>query len=505
MGQCASSSTSALDVKQFVDDLNKGGRRGGSSGALAPPPPPPPGPGGGDDAAAVSLSSAAAPAGAGSAGEEEQGRPTSMHAWELELAPTETTDLNTVYKKKPGRSGKILKGSFGIVEVIEHKKTGDMFALKSIHFKNKKARDPDYMQRVLQEVNLLKTLDHPHIVRLHAVYVTKGACYLVMDLLEGGDLAEKYKFESEDMAKEVVRQVVFALRYLHSRGVAHRDLKLDNLIYESKDPHSRVRLVDFGLSGVFQEGEKRREIVGSLFYAAPEILKGSSYDPFACDLWSLGILTYVLLCGKPPFSNASVIQTRKHIAYAKLDFRSRSWDNISEPAKHFIRLLLQRTPTLRPDIKKVQEHPWLTEGPRREGTAPGDVSALREEAAQNLISFRHANAMKRLALVTVAHTLLPSEMAALSDEFSKADIGANGEISLEEFKRAIAASPSVQGLGEKEVEEVFASIDADGTGLIHLNEFMAAGTYKWVVFSLALALMYYPLCFTCSHGTARAR
>ncbi|CAM9782079.1 unnamed protein product [Chrysoparadoxa australica] len=372
---------------------------------------------------------------------------------------------------------KMTKGAFGTVQICTHKESGDKVALKTIRLSKLKKKES--IERLLAEIDIMRRLDHPNIVRLQEVYHTKDYLFMVMDLMHGGDLAEQYVFKSESNARAIVRQVVFALRYCHDRNIAHRDLKLDNLLYASSEPGSPIKIIDFGLAVLWKDGEDgvaEHDIVGSWHYVAPEVMSGV-YDPKQCDMWSLGVIVYMLLSGKSPFHAPSVAETKGLVSAGRFDIVTGNWRRISEPAKNFVRRCLQKNPGLRMTAQEAQSHLWLTTdaSPGEEG---GELSPLDATVTGSIIDFTKQSRMKQLALAAVARTLDQTQVKELIYAFTKADVTNNGVVTLEEFKTILTVTaselPGFAKVDEEQVEGMFARIDTDGSGKLHLNEFLAA-------------------------------
>jgi len=197
---------------------------------------------------------------------------------------------------------KLGTGSFAVVKRAINKNTGDVVAIKIIEKKNLSAQELDTLN---EEVEILRKIDHRHIVKLYDIYETKDHLYMVMEILRGGELFDSIVRRgtySEKEAAAVMRQIIEAVEYLHSRGIAHRDLKPENLIYEDdpeKNPRALVKITDFGLAKLLGHDEltgMMKTACGTPGYVAPEILKGMEYTE-SIDIWSLGVILYILLCG----------------------------------------------------------------------------------------------------------------------------------------------------------------------------------------------------------------
>lgn len=250
-------------------------------------------------------------------------------------------------------------GSNGSVRLGTCRRTGAKVAIK--HLDLKKA-GPKGRAALITEMEILLSLDHTHIVRLVGVYETEDRLSLVMEYLEGGELFNRIKERvrfSEQEAAESIRQILRAVQYSHSMGVAHRDLKLENFLYDSRGGNS-LKLIDFGFGRFCDTPESNMtDSVGTVAYLAPEVIsKNCSYNR-RCDLWSTGVIAYVLLSGEMPFSADCQKQTLRDIRAANYSFSGEAWAGVSPEAQDFVRGLLQLRPEDRPSAEQALQHHWL--------------------------------------------------------------------------------------------------------------------------------------------------
>eukprot|EP01083_Nonionella_stella_P002679 7687_1 len=263
------------------------------------------------------------------------------------------------YKKYWIEAGKIGEGAFARVRKITRKSDKAVFALKMIKKKGKSSEDIAALQR---EILVLQKCDHENIVRLGDWCDTKKRIYMVVEFCDGGDVFERvvqYKKFSEKSAIHVVTQVASGLGHVHKQKFVHRDLKPDNLMYLTKAVDSPIKIIDFGLAGDCGEGPCKTPC-GTAHYAAPEVLSSLEYDQSA-DMWSLGVIIYTLLCGFPPFFDASNNMKNLYhlIKKGQYSFPSPFWDDITENAKDLIGKLLLKDPSARLNAEQVLLHPWV--------------------------------------------------------------------------------------------------------------------------------------------------
>ncbi|XP_006011790.1 SNF related kinase b [Latimeria chalumnae] len=246
------------------------------------------------------------------------------------------------------------KGHFAVVKLARHVFTGEKVAVKVI---DKTKLDKMAAGRLLQEVRCMKLVRHPSVVRLYEVIDTQTKLYLILELADGGDMFDFIMRHEgglpEDQAKVYFAQIVRAISYCHKLHVVHRDLKPENVVFFQEQ--GMVKLTDFGFSNRFQPGKMLTTSCGSLAYSAPEILLGDEYDAPAVDVWSLGVILYMLVCGHPPFQQANDSETLTMI----LDCRYTVPGNISAECADLISCMLQRDPCRRSTLEQIEGYSWL--------------------------------------------------------------------------------------------------------------------------------------------------
>ncbi|MCO5609411.1 hypothetical protein L7F22_063637 [Adiantum nelumboides] len=284
------------------------------------------------------------------------------------------------------------RGEFGITYLCTERGSQDALACKSISkFKLKTSID---LEDVRREVDIMRHLPtHPNIVSLEGVYEDDDAVHLVMELCEGGELFDRIVARghySERAAAVVTRTIVEVVQLCHKHGVIHRDLKPENFLFANKKENSPLKAIDFGLSVFFKPGEKFSEIVGSPYYMAPEVLK-RNYGP-EVDVWSAGVILYILLCGVPPFWAETEQAVAQAILRCALDLKRDPWPIISENAKSLVRQMLEPDPKKRLTAQQVLDHPWLQNTKKAPDIPLGDVVRAR------LKQFSAMNKLKKKAL-----------------------------------------------------------------------------------------------------------
>lgn len=261
-------------------------------------------------------------------------------------------------RKSRYRFGKTLgAGTYGIVREAECPE--GKVAVKIILKKNVRGNE----QMVYDELQMLQRMKHPHIVKFHDWFESRDKYYIVTQLATGGELfdriCEKGKFTEKDAA-ETIRQVLDAVNYLHKNNVVHRDLKPENLLYLTPDPNSSLVLADFGIAKMLDsQHEVLTTMAGSFGYAAPEVMLKLGHGK-PVDMWSMGVITYTLLCGYSPFRSENLNDLIEECKNGRVIFHERYWKDVSRDAKEFITLLLQPNPDRRPTSELALKHVWLS-------------------------------------------------------------------------------------------------------------------------------------------------
>jgi len=305
-------------------------------------------------------------------------------------ASNSAADIEYKYQVDPRVLG---TGYHGSVRECIDRNTGERLAVKSI-----RKSDPNVKQGNLsREIMLLREVNHESIVRLVDVYEDDEYVHIVTDLCEGGELFDKIVensscdnngmpcFAEADAAK-VMYQVLNAISYMQGQGIVHRDIKPENILFATKDEDSPIKIIDFGLARKHYPsfGEKPMStIVGTPYYIAPDVLR-KKYDK-ASDLWSVGVIAYILLCGYPPFNGADNCEVYDAVRKGRFQFPSADWSATSKESRDFIRCLLQRDPRKRMTVEEALNHPWIVQN-LDNGTDEDDDDSvmLIEEDEDNL-------------------------------------------------------------------------------------------------------------------------
>jgi len=248
-------------------------------------------------------------------------------------------------------------GTFATVKLGVLRTTGKPYAIKIIE----KATLQQNREALLTEISILKKVNHKNVINMKEIFETRKKLYLIMDVLDGGELfdriVESGSFSEKD-ASNLSKNILGAIEYLHGLFIVHRDLKPENLLYTDRTPNAEIKIADFGLSKFAYEGERLHTACGTPGYVAPEVLMLEGYGN-KVDLWSVGVISYILLCGFPPFYADDDEEMFELIKGGDYDLPSPYWDNISDSAKELVTGLLEKNPKKRFSAKQALEHPWI--------------------------------------------------------------------------------------------------------------------------------------------------
>ncbi|KAL3830289.1 hypothetical protein ACJIZ3_019091 [Penstemon smallii] len=378
------------------------------------------------------------------------------------VLPYETPKLRDHYNlgKKLGQ------GQFGTTYHCTEKGTGIEYACKSIPKRKLLCRE-DY-DDVWREIQIMHHLsENPNVVRIKGTYEDSVFVHLVMELCRGGELFDRIVQKgqySEKKAAELMKTILQVVEGCHSLGVMHRDLKPENFLFDSPHEDAKLKATDFGLSVFYKPGQYLSDVVGSPYYVAPEVLH--KYYGQESDVWSAGVILYILLSGVPPFWAETDGGIFKQIMKGKIDFKSEPWPHISDSAKDLIRKMLTRDPRSRITAHEVLCHPWIVD----DNVAPD--RPLGSAVLSRLKQFSAMNKLKKMALRVIAESLSEEEIGGLRQLFKMIDTDSSGTITFEELKQGLKRVGS--DLMESEIKEIMEAADIDNSGTIDYGEFLAA-------------------------------
>ncbi|GAX10977.1 hypothetical protein FisN_2Lh507 [Fistulifera solaris] len=372
-------------------------------------------------------------------------------------------------------------GVSGIVRLVTHRETGVNYAVKCLDIGL--VDSIEGLRQLRNEIFIMCQLDHPNIVRIEEVYESTNEIYILQELCHGGDLFDRLDEQpdfhyTEAQCARLVKQMVSAVRYLHSKGIIHRDLKLENFLFSNQEPDSELKMIDFGLSKHFELGQSLHDKVGTPYTVAPEIIQGA-YDE-KCDVWAVGVITYLLLSGETPFGGLdgeSLLLVKENIMRGELTFEPTDvWAQVSEDGKGFVKRLLRADPKKRPTAREIQKDRWIQVWAKkdiREG------NKLNSKTLESLVSFKENSDMQKILSEVLSFTLLPDQIADLRQEFELIDSDGDGEITLKALRTVLLENAEAGTLGaltEQEIVDIFDAIKTrKNEPTIRWHDFLAAG------------------------------
>lgn len=387
------------------------------------------------------------------------------------------TDIEEAYYLD--RDHELGKGGCGVVVIGEHKDTHVQYAIKIV---NKATAERGRLDR---EIKLLKDVDHTNIVRLFSVYESSAYMYFVMELCLGGHLGnliarQPNKYLDEDWARRLCRQILSAVTHIHSRGIAHRDIKLQNILIDcNNDRIAQIKLIDFGYGSRYVGNLPMKTKCGTPYTTAPEVIR-ENYDE-RCDVWSVGVVLYIMLCGRRPFealdiggplTDAGKAAMITNILAGRYHFNHRPWQNVSRAGVNFVKTLLNQDYRTRVRSHEALENAWLMDPITRSSKSSPLLSAKSFRAVSKLKQSQDQTHMQRTGMMAVVFGLNSRTSIDLRAVFQSFDTDLSGTISRKEFHTAM--EKLAPELGEDDVDKLFNLIDIDKNQQLSFTEFLIA-------------------------------
>ncbi|KAE9613589.1 putative protein kinase CAMK-CDPK family [Lupinus albus] len=362
------------------------------------------------------------------------------------------------------------KGHFGYTYSARFKKgelKGQQVAVKVIP--KAKMTTAIAIEDVRREVKILRALiGHNNLVQFYDAFEDQDNVYIVMELCEGGELLDRILSRggkySEDDAKVVMVQILNVVAFCHLQGVVHRDLKPENFLYASKDESSELKAIDFGLSDFVRPDERLNDIVGSAYYVAPEVLH-RSYTTEA-DVWSIGVIAYILLCGSRPFWARTESGIFRAVLKADPSFDEPPWPTLSREAKDFVKRLLNKDPRKRISAAQALSHPWIRN--YNNVKVPLDILIFKLMKV-----YMRSSSLRKAALRALSKTLTADELYYLRQQFALLEPSKNGSISLENINKALMKY-ATDAMKESRIADFLSSLNALQYRRMDFEEFCAA-------------------------------
>jgi len=361
-------------------------------------------------------------------------------------------------------------GAFGCVRVATHKVTKQVRAIKTIQ-KSSITKDMTERAKFFSEVDILKRTDHPNIVRLYEFYEDEKYFHLVTEHVEGGELFDyliKFKMLTEPIAANFMRQVLSAVSYCHSNNIVHRDLKPENLLLDKEAPDATVKIIDFGTSTITDSKMQLTQKYGTAYYIAPEVLK-KDYNQ-KCDIWSCGVILFILLSGSPPFYGRNENEILSRVQKGEFSMKDPVWNKISTSAKRLLKRMLDYNPKTRISASEALQDDWIV----KHASNSGITSSESLTSLQNLQSFRAEQKLQHAFMTFIAANFVSKEETQrLNNAFRNLDTNGDGKLSREELIQAYTKE-----MGEvaaiDEVNNIMRQVDVNNSGYIDYTEFVMA-------------------------------
>ena len=359
-------------------------------------------------------------------------------------------------------------GAYGHVYRCQSISTGNVYACKKFekkYIKNKK--------RLKTEIDLLRATDHPNIIKLYETFEDRNNLYLIMEECNGGELfarlaknAKNNKMYTEKDAAKIMKQILEAVNYLHYHGVCHRDLKPENILFSSVDELSQLKLIDFGLSKVLKTMDDTiKGEVGTLYYMAPEVIQGIYNEK--CDVWSCGVILYIMLSGNPPFFSDNEEKLKEKICNIDYNFKLPIFSKISDDAKELLKSIFVNN-EIRPTVSEILNSTWVKEN------APNASSENLNIDWGHIQKYSKLNLVQKSVINFRAFHMNPNEAQEFIDMFKLIDENSDGVLTLEEIKKGIKHCKLKFEMNENTIEKLFNDMDIDKNGLVNYTEFISA-------------------------------
>ena len=371
------------------------------------------------------------------------------------------------------------EGAFATVYKVENRYTEAICAMKVIR-KNSSGTIEDE-KAILNEINILRTMDHPGILKLFEFYSNKQAYSIITELCPGGELfqqiIDKGPFK-EKYTAYVMYQIFSAVNYCHQMHIIHRDLKPENILIVGKEKEGLplIKICDFGTSRIFEKGSFQKKIVGSSYYIAPEVLKKHYNEK--CDIWSCGVIMYILLSARPPFEGEDDEEIMENVEAGNYDLESPPFNKLSKNSLDLLKKLLAMDPEQRITAEEALNHPWFKEFKSQEKYNKINDKNTMKTLINNLKTYRRTSVIQETALAYLVHHFPQIKDVVNSCKlFNQIDKNGDGKISEDELLKGFSERYSSETL-ESDIDEIYKNLDMDNNGYIEYEEFVRASVSK---------------------------
>jgi len=375
---------------------------------------------------------------------------------------------------------KLGEGSYGQVWKVEHIQSGLLRAMKRIK-KNQKSKRDNEMD-ILNEIDILKKIDHPNIVRIFEFFNTEDGYYLITEYFSGGELFKEIVSKapfSEAIAGNIMFQIFSAVNYCHNMNIMHRDLKPENILIERKvDDKYLIKIIDFGTAKLHEKNKSEKKVIGSSYYIAPEVL----YECYnlKCDLWSCGVILYILLSGRAPFSHKNDTIILEKIKLGKYNMDIKEFKEISDECKDLITKLLEKNPKKRLSASEALNHEWFKKLKIKSEIIENDIEKIKE-SFENIKKYNPKLKLQQVVLAFLVHNIPQlKSMKDIYKVFLTYDENSDGKITKKEMTNIFEKKLELKDY-KKEIDEIFKKLDSDNNGFIEYEEFVRASINKEIL------------------------
>ena len=387
-------------------------------------------------------------------------------------------NLVKLIESKPEDNYKIInklgKGSFGSVYKVKNKITGEIRAMKIIKNVSINDHDGTANEKFLKEIQVLKELEHPNIIKIFEYYIDNKYHYIITELLTGGELYEtilKFQKFNERKAAYIMKQILSALNYLHLKGIVHRDIKPENILVQNDDKKNKldelhIKLIDFGASNFIKENERLTLKVGSPYYIAPEVLNKCYNEK--CDIWSAGVVLYVMLTGNFPFVGKTSQKLFDNIKTGKYKNTGKEWNAISKEAKDLIGKMLELDTKKRFNAAECLYSPFITCI-----NTEKNVPDLLPSVLSNIYKLNAREKIQQATIALIVHNIQQNEQVEkLKGIFELLDVDKDGELTYSEIKQAFRQIFPDDYITDEKMQVILEKMDENKDGVISYEEFL---------------------------------